>query len=60
MLKLEKEKVGQKLSPQRGHGHHLLHAITESCSTVNVFLTTFQFLIIKNGLQLIHSFAAIR
>lgn len=47
------------MSAKRGCRHCLLRIITEGCGAVNVFLIMFQFFIIKNGLQLIHSFAAI-
>lgn len=62
MLKLKKKKKKcerENLSPKRGCGHQLLHVIIEGCSTVNIFLIMFQFFVIKNGLQLIHSFATI-
>lgn len=47
------------MSAKRGCRHCLLRLITGGCGAVNVFLIMFQFFIIKNGLQLIHSFAAI-
>lgn len=56
---MEKKGKIENMRPKRGCRHQLLHIITESCSTANVFLIVFQFFIIKNGLQLIHSFAAI-
>lgn len=59
MFKLKKKSKKDNPSPKKGCRHQLLHIITRSCSTVNIFLIMFQFFIIKNGLQLIHSFAAI-